>query len=119
MILVLATIVPWLGNLVFVTRGEAPGTIDSTPFLFACTAVIAAVAVFRYRVLEPIPTLLDARIEVIGDGFLILDRSLRIADLNRAAETIIGRDARAPLASPSSTSCPTGPRISTARCGGT
>jgi len=91
-ILVLATIVPWLGNLVFVTRGEARGTIDSTPFLFACTAVIAAVAVFRYRVLEPIPTLLDARIEVIGDGFLIVDRSRRIADLNRAAETIIGRD---------------------------
>ena len=91
-ILLLATVVPWLGNLVFVTRGEAPGTIDSTPFLFACTAMIAAVAVFRYGVLEPIPTLLDARIGVIGDGFLIVDRSLRVADLNRAAETIIGRD---------------------------
>ena len=90
-ILVLATILPWLGNLIFVARGEAPGTIDSTPFLFACTAVISAVAVFRYRVLEPIPTLRDARIEVIGDGFLILDRSHRIADLNRAAESIIGR----------------------------
>jgi PAS domain S-box-containing protein len=89
-ILVLATIVPWLGNLIFVARGEAPGTIDSTPFLFACTAVISAVAVFRYRVLEPIPTLLDARIEAIGDGFLIVDRSHRLADLNRAAETIIG-----------------------------
>ena len=91
-ILVLATVLPWLGNLVFVAGGEAPGSIDSTPFLFACTAVIAAVAVFRYRVLEPIPTLLDARIGVIGDGFLIVDRSLRVADLNRAAETIIGRD---------------------------
>ena len=92
MILVAATVVPWLGNLIFVARGEAAGTIDSTPFLFTCTAVIAAVAVFRYRVLEPIPTLRDARIEVIGDGFLIVDRSHRLADLNRAAETIIGRD---------------------------
>jgi signal transduction histidine kinase/CheY-like chemotaxis protein len=91
-ILVLATVVPWLGNVIFVSRIEGAGTIDSTPFLFTCTAVIAAVAVFRYRVLEPIPTLLDARIEVIGDGFLLVDRSLRIADLNRAAETIIRRD---------------------------
>jgi PAS domain S-box-containing protein len=89
-ILVLAAVLPWLGNLVFVTQGESPGTIDSTPFLFACTAVFAAIAVFRYRVLEPIPTLLDARIEVIGDGLLILDRSQRIADLNGAAEAIIG-----------------------------
>jgi PAS domain S-box-containing protein len=91
-ILVLAAVLPWLGNVIFMARGEAAGTIDSTPFLFACTAVIAAVAVFRYRVLDPIPTLLDARIEVIGDGFLLLDRSYRVADLNRAAETIIGRD---------------------------
>jgi PAS domain S-box-containing protein len=90
-ILVLAAVLPWIGNVIFVTGGERPGTIDLTPFLFTCTAVIAAVAVFRYRLLEPIPTLRDARIEVIGDGFLILDRSRRIADLNRAAETIIGR----------------------------
>jgi len=99
-IVVVATIVPWLGNLIFVTRGEAPGTIDSTPFLFACTAVIAAVAVFRYRVLDPIPTLLDARIEVIGDGFLIVDRSHRVADLNQAAEAIIGRDRAAAAGEP-------------------
>ena len=91
-ILVSATVVPWLGNVIFVARIEGAGTIDSTPFLFTCTAIIAAVAVFRYRVLEPIPTLLDARIEVIGDGFLIVDRELRVADLNGAAEAIIGRD---------------------------
>jgi PAS domain S-box-containing protein len=90
-ILVLAAVLPWIGNLIFVTRGEPPGTIDFTPFLFTCTAVISAVAVFRYRVLEPIPTLRDARIEVIGDGVLILDRARRIADLNGAAETIIRR----------------------------
>jgi PAS domain S-box-containing protein len=92
LIVVLATVLPWIGNLIFVARGEEPGTIDITPFLFICTAVIAALAVFRYRVLEPIPTLRDARIEVIGDGLLILDRSRRIADLNHAAETMIGRN---------------------------
>jgi PAS domain S-box-containing protein len=90
-IVVLATVLPWIGNLIFVARAEGPGTIDLTPFLFTCTALIAAVAVFRYRVLEPIPTLRDARIEVIGDGILILDRSRRIADLNGAAEAIIRR----------------------------
>ena len=91
-ILVLAAVLPWIGNLIFVAGGEAPGTIDSTPFLFSCTAVIAAVAVFRYGVLEPIPTLRDARIEVIGDGLVILDRARQIADLNRAAEAMLGRD---------------------------
>ena len=92
LILALAVVLPWLGNVMFVARRESAGSIDATPFLFTCTAIMAAVAVFRYRVLEPIPTLLDARIEVIGDGCLLVDRSLRIADLNRAAEAIIRRD---------------------------
>jgi PAS domain S-box-containing protein len=90
-ILIVATILPWLGNVAFMSRHEGPANIDPTPFLFACTAVLAAIAVFRYRVLDPIPTLGDARIEVIGDGLLIADASGCIADLNRAAEAQIGR----------------------------
>ena len=89
-ILVAATLVPWLGNVVFLSRLEGPGNVDPTPFLFTCTAVLAAIAVFRYRLLDPIPTFRDARIEVIGDGLIILDASHRIADLNKAAEQQIG-----------------------------
>jgi two-component system cell cycle sensor histidine kinase/response regulator CckA len=90
-VIVTATLLPWLGNVFFLSRGEDLGGVDPTPFMFACTAVLAAVAVFRYRVLDPIPTLRDARIEVIGDGVLIADRAGRVADLNRAAERQIGR----------------------------
>jgi PAS domain S-box-containing protein len=53
--------------------------------------VIAALAVFRYELFEPVPTLRDARIESVGDGVIILDRRSRIADLNPAAERILGR----------------------------
>jgi signal transduction histidine kinase len=90
-IVIAATVLPWLGNVAFMSRLEGPSNIDSTPFLFACTGVLAAIAVFRYRVLDPIPTLGDARIEVIGDGLLIADAAGRIADLNRAAESQIRR----------------------------
>jgi len=90
-ILIAATVLPWLGNVAFMSRLEGPSNIDPTPFLFACTGVLAAIAVFRYRVLDPIPTLGDARIEVIGDGLLIADAAGRIADLNRAAESQIRR----------------------------
>jgi signal transduction histidine kinase len=90
-ILIAATVLPWFGNVAFMSRLEGPSNIDPTPFLFACTGVLAAIAVFRYRVLDPIPTLGDSRIEVIGDGLLIADAAGRIADLNRAAESQIRR----------------------------
>jgi PAS domain S-box-containing protein len=48
-------------------------------------------------VLDPIPTLRDARIEIIGDGLVIADAKGRIADLNRAAESQLRRS-RAELA---------------------
>jgi two-component system cell cycle sensor histidine kinase/response regulator CckA len=90
-IIVAAALIPWAGNFVFLAADERPGTVDLTPVLFSLTAVLAALAVFRYRVLDPIPTLRDVRIEVIGDGLVILDSRGRIADLNRAAERILGR----------------------------
>ena len=90
-VLILATLLPWMGNVLFLAGDEVPGIVDPTPFLFACTAVLAAVAVFRYGVLDPIPTLRDARIEIIGDALIILDARRRIADLNRAAAALLGR----------------------------
>ena len=90
-VLIVATVLPWMGNMLFLAGDEVPGTVDPTPFLFACTAVLAAVAVFRYGVLDPIPTLRDARIEIIGDALIILDARRRIADVNRAAASLLGR----------------------------
>jgi len=86
--LIAGTLVPWIGNLAFVLSTEET-IIDPTPFLFTCTGVIAAVAVFRYELFEPVPTLRDARIESIGDGIIILDRRWRVADLNPAAEAVL------------------------------
>jgi PAS domain S-box-containing protein len=90
-IIIASAVVPWVGNLIVIAGEDRPGVMDLTPVLFSLTAVLAAVAVFRYRVLDPIPTLRDVRIEVLGDGLLILDTRGRIADLNRAAEGILGR----------------------------
>ena len=89
-ILVVGTIVPWVGNAVFILQ---PGEhiLDPTPFLFTCTALVAALAVFRYELFEPAPTLRDARIEAVGDGVIILDGRGRIADLNASAEAILAR----------------------------
>ena len=90
-ILIAATLLPWLGNLIFLMEADSIANIDPTPFLFACTGVGAVVAVFHYRMLDPIPALSDARVESLGDGVLVVDRRGRLADLNGAAQAILGR----------------------------
>jgi two-component system cell cycle sensor histidine kinase/response regulator CckA len=90
-ILIAATILPWLGNLAFLMEADTVANIDPTPFLFACTGVGAVVAVFHYRMLDPIPALSDARVENLGDGVLVVDPVGRLADMNGAAQAILGR----------------------------
>ncbi len=90
-ILIAATLLPWLGNLAFLMEADSVANIDPTPFLFACTGVGAVIAVFHYRMLDPIPMLSDARIENLGDGVLVVDPQGRLADMNGAAQAILGR----------------------------
>ena len=96
-ILIAATVLPWVGNVMFLAQHRSLEYIDPTPFLFTGTAVLAAIAVFKYRVLEPMPSLRDAGTAVIGDGLVILDARGCIADLNKAAERILMK-ARADIA---------------------
>jgi len=90
-ILIAATLLPWLGNLVFLMEARSVNNIDPTPFLFACTGVGAVVAVFHYRMLDLIPALSDAQVENLGDGVLVVDPQGRLADLNSSAQAILGR----------------------------
>jgi signal transduction histidine kinase len=87
-ILMTGALIPWAGNLVFMINREE-SIVDPTPFLFSCTTLVAALAVFRYDLLEPVPTLREARIESVGDGVLIVDRRGRVADVNAAAEALL------------------------------
>src|SRR3954453_13969321 len=87
-ILMTGALIPWAGNLAFMLNREE-SMIDPTPFLFSCTALVAALAVFRYDLLDPVPTLREVRIGSVGDGVLILDGRGRVADVNVAAEELL------------------------------
>ena len=89
-IVVAAAVLPWLGNVVFVVRREQAALIDPTPLLFACSALLGAVAVFRYGLLDPIPSLRRLPLELMGDAIVILDSRRLVADLNPAAESVLG-----------------------------
>ena len=107
-ILIAATLLPWLGNLIFLMEADSVANIDPTPFLFACTGVGAVVAVFHYRMLDPIPALSDARVENLGDGVLVVDPQGRLADLNGAAQAILAGGPASWPARRSITRCPAG-----------
>ena len=90
--LIAATVLPWFGNVAFMSRLEGP--VEHRPDALhssrarrcsrrsPCSAIACSI---RFRRCG------DARIEIIGDGLVIADARGRIADLNRAAESQLRR----------------------------
>jgi PAS domain S-box-containing protein len=87
-LLLASTFIPWLGNLLYVTR-LLPGLyVDLTPVGFLLSAFALVVAFFRLQFVDASPTARGAVLENLADGLLILDRYDRVIDLNARAAAL-------------------------------
>ena len=95
-ILLLGTLVSWIGNGSYVL-GLIPG-LDLTPLSFAFAGGLYAWAIFRFDLLTLTPIARETLIESIDDGVLVLNAGSRIVDLNPAAQRLLGAAANVLLA---------------------
>ena len=88
-ILLLAVLIPWVGNALYLLRISPLPYLDLTPFTFIATGLVLALGLFRLDVLDMFPGLIpvarDAVVEAMSDGVLVVDRRGRVIDLNSAA----------------------------------
>ncbi len=92
--LLIATLVPWLGNFLTIAGLSPFPRLDLTPFSFTLSGAVLAWGVFRYRLLDIVPIARDIVMENIRDGVIVLDAQNRIVDINRAALAIVGVQAK-------------------------
>jgi PAS domain S-box-containing protein len=98
--LLVAAFFPWLGNALHITRlGPFPG-LDLTPFAFALTGLMAALALHRFRLLDIVPVARNAVIECMDDALIVLDEQSRVVDLNPAAVRVLGPAASSMIGQP-------------------
>jgi two-component system, cell cycle sensor histidine kinase and response regulator CckA len=93
-LIVMAVIVPWVGNAVsLVTLDHS--WVDIAPFSFLLTGIILFLAVTRGRLFSLLPALMPlARIravETMTDSVLVLDRDGEVVTANPAALAVFGR----------------------------
>ncbi|MCA9911378.1 MAG: PAS domain-containing protein, partial [Anaerolineae bacterium] len=88
--LVLGVLVPWIANVLFITRLiDLP--VDLTPFAFSISMLVLAWSIFRYDLLDLVPIALQKVFDQLPDPVLVLDSERRIAMCNPAAKTLIGK----------------------------
>jgi signal transduction histidine kinase len=88
--IIAGAVVPWTGNLLYLT-GFMPVTgLDLTPIAFTVSGACFTLAIYRYRLFGLVPVARDMVVDSMDDGVLVLDAQRRIVDLNAAAERFTG-----------------------------
>jgi diguanylate cyclase (GGDEF)-like protein/PAS domain S-box-containing protein len=93
-LIVTAVAIPWIANLVYAADLAPTHNLDPTPFAFAATGGIIALALSRHRLLDVFLGLQSrargAIFETMPDGVVVLDQDDRIIDSNPAAAYMMG-----------------------------
>lgn len=83
--LFIGVLLPWLGNVGYVTRLVPIPNYDWTPVFFSCSGLLLFVALLRFKFLDLIPLARAAVIHSMQEGVIVLDQHKRILDLNHSA----------------------------------
>lgn len=82
--LVLATIIPLIGNLMYVTGLNPFPGIDWTPILFVFTGLVVTFGVIKYRMFDLVPFARNKLVDNMEDGVLVVNAEGFIEDCNDA-----------------------------------
>lgn len=83
--LLIATIIPLIGNLMYVTGLNPVSGIDWTPILFVFTGLIVTFGVIKYRMFDLVPYARNKLVDTMEDGVLVVNTEGFIEDCNNAA----------------------------------
>jgi PAS domain S-box-containing protein len=87
--LILATVLPLVGNYVYNVNPDLTQRIDPTPFLFSVSALVLVRGFFQLRLLDLAPVARSLVIEQMVDGVLVLDVHGRVIDANPAGSELL------------------------------
>lgn len=89
--ILLAAVIPTVGNLVSVGRPGGEAGADLTPVFMIVTALIHYYAVFRQGLLRLLPVARDLVLDTVSDAVFVIDVHGAITDVNPAAERLARR----------------------------
>ncbi len=89
-LLLAGSLIPVAGTAIYLVWGNFVPGLELTPVSICIMAIIYAVSIFRYSFMDITPVASAALVKNLPDGYLVLDAEGQIADLNPAAERIIG-----------------------------
>ena len=98
--LLIAVAVPWIVNIFYLSGLSPVRDLDPTPFAFTITLLAMVWGIFGFRLMDLSPVARDIVVEEMIDGMVVLDAQDRVADMNPAAERLLGISAAQTISRP-------------------
>lgn len=92
--LITGVVVPVIANIIYVLHLSPGPHVDWTPCAFTVTALALTLAITRHHFLDIVPVARDSVIEMLSEGFIVLDDNEHIIDLNKGMLLIAGKDCK-------------------------
>jgi signal transduction histidine kinase/CheY-like chemotaxis protein len=87
-------LLPLTANMAYLFDWFPVRYLDITPYAFGVTGICLFVVIFRYRFQGIVPIAMKSVVSSMTDGVIVLDLDRRVADLNPAAEALLGHSKR-------------------------
>ncbi len=85
----IASLFPLAGNLIYVFQINPIPGFDWTPFSFLITGILIAINISHFKLFDLVPFARNKLFDILPDGILITDQSMRIADFNPAMQNLM------------------------------
>ena len=92
-LLLIAVLTPWIGNVLYVSGRSPIPNLDITPFAFTISIVVFAWGISTFKLLDLAPVARELVVEKMPDGMILLDAQGNIVDINPAVQRALGLSA--------------------------
>lgn len=89
-ILLIAVLIPWVGNILYILELFPIPHLDLTPFAFTFSVALFALAIVKLKLGNLAPVARDLVVEKMPDGMIVLDALGNIVDINPALQQALG-----------------------------
>lgn len=87
--IIVAAFIPWIANFCYLLGYRPLGHVDVTPFAFILTSFLILIGIFRFKLFDIIPIAREKVLELMRDGFFVLDQQNRVIDYNKSIKKYI------------------------------
>ena len=89
--IIISAMIPWAVNITYLLGFRPLGNLDLTPYAFIATVFMISLGIYRFQLFDILPVAREKVLDLMQDGFVVLDNKKRVIDYNQSFKKYFSR----------------------------